>query len=169
MSLSDLWNEIKTKGYSVRKNNLNGLSEWQPLKDIFMKMKLDIGKIPVSNEYRELMYGYIIGADIENHTDSKFAIIDNIDKILSAVQLNNTIESHHFFIQHFRIPFLEDYQLSVVKLLQIAYNAGQFKAESEKNDDYMIYPREFIQFYEMHNLGEIESFIDYQYTLMVPG
>jgi hypothetical protein len=151
-TLSDLWIDTMAEGYLVRKNGLDGLESWQPLKKKYTGMYIDDYKdgIPVKKKYLSIAKNkYIIGSDKTDHKDSKFKIGD--------INLDNRIEAHHFYIQHFRIPNLEKNKLSVLKLLQIAYNAGQFKSERKNNP---IYCNAFIKFYDKNKLNQIETYID---------
>lgn len=72
-----------------------------------------------------------------------------------GITLHNKKEINHFFIQHFRIPKLMNYEVSVLKLLQIAYNAGQFKAERENKKSYS---KKILNFYDKYNLDKISAF-----------
>lgn len=87
--------------------------------------------------------------DITNHSD--------VNLIINNTHFDNTNESHHFIIQHFRIPKLEKYCLSFVKVLQIAYNIGQARAVFEKEN---IYGVAFQKYYETHRLGQIDTYIN---------
>lgn len=160
-TLVDLWADTLLQGYNTRKNGLDGLKSWQPLKQKYEKMYV-IGYengIPV-NAYFSFMVKdkYIIGSDKLDHKDSIFKIDKNY--------LANGIEPHHFYIQHFRIPNLESNKLSVLKLLQIAYNAGQFKAELEKNNS--VYATEFVDFYKNNKLDQIDTYIDAGLANIIP-
>lgn len=148
-SLHDLWNKTYEKGYEVRKSGKNGLNEWQPLKKEYMEILKDT-KFPVKGEIKENVEKYlIIGDDKQDLQDCKFKYNDST--------LDNKIDYHHFFIQHFRIPYLEGYDLSVLKFLQIAYNAGQLKASFE-NGDYDNMPN-IKKFYNDHKLDQPDTFV----------
>jgi len=160
-TLKKLWKETLDYGYNVRRNNLDGLKSWQDVKSKYSNMYIDGYEKGISmKEYFSFIAKdkYIPGSDKEEHTKSKFKI--------GSDELDNTVESHHFYIQHFRIPELEKYKLSVLKLLQIAYNAGQFKAESEKNN--LSYKKDFVEFYKTNKLDKIDTFIDKKYIDMIP-
>ena len=158
-TLQELWNKTMDYGYEVRKSKKDGLESWQPLKKEYANYFIkgyDEG-IPVNESFNKIMkkIKYQIGSDEKEHTDVMVSIgketVDNLDK-------------NHFFVQHFRIPVLEKNKLpvleknklSVVKVLQIAYNAGQYKAEAEKKN----YPTTILEFYDENKLNDIETFID---------
>jgi len=152
-TLQELWNKTMDYGYEVRKSKKDGLESWQPLKKEYANYFIkgyDEG-IPVNESFikSQIMkkIKYQIGLDEKEHTDVMVSIgketVDNLDK-------------NHFFVQHFRIPVLEKNKLSVVKVLQIAYNAGQYKAEAEKKN----YPTAILEFYDENKLNDIKTFID---------
>lgn len=159
-TLAQLWSETLAEGYRVRSSKLNGLEAWQPLKVAYANLYVkDSDPIPMATNCKTFGMGrYVISLDEKDHTDAKFKIGEHT--------LTNKNEPHHFYIQHFRIPFLENYKLSVVKLLQIAYNAGQFKAELEHNPK--SYDQVFIDFYRQNKLDKIETFIADKYANAVP-
>ena len=145
----DLWNNMVATGYKIRKNNLNGLDEWQSYKTKFATLTFSgKQKLRLDKNYKSFCEGLEYSAGNPDHTD---AIIN----IGLSTLLDNTIEAHHFIVQHFRIPMLEDFNLSVVKLAQLAYNVGQAKAMF----DYGAYSGSVCIFYRDNNLSEISTFI----------
>ena len=84
-------------------------------------------------------------------TDVMFRIRENEIEF----EIDNTIESQHFLAQHFRLPILCDFTLPIVKLAQIAYNAGQFKAERDNG----VYNKEVLDFYDRHQLDSISTYV----------
>jgi hypothetical protein len=158
-TLVELWNFTYEKGYKVRKNKKDGLAEWQPLKKKYGELAKDT-KFPVNDAIKELSDKYFkVGEDTTDLQDSKFEYNDNT--------LNNKIDTHHFFIQHFRIPYLEKHNLSVLKFLQIAYNAGQLKASFE-DGDYDDIP-DMKEFYHEHKLDQPDTFINEKHLNMQIG
>jgi hypothetical protein len=135
-----LWARTMQKGYEVRKNKLDGQKEWELLSSEYEKLYLD--------EYPK-------GIPVEN-SFIKFATSKHI-KYIDPEEGEN--KANHFYIQHFRIPSVENFNLSITRLLQIAYNAGQFKAELELCPE--SYEPEFVEFYRLHKLNEITTYIDY--------
>lgn len=55
-------------------------------------------------------------------------------------------------IQHFRIPIMTNYQVPLIKLFQIAYNAGQLKASQQLTEQQGA-------FYKHHHLGEMSQYM----------
>lgn len=149
-TLNELWNTTLNIGYNVRKNKKDGLKAWQPLKSEYVNYLVDGKKTLKINKNLDNLENliYDIGNDITDHTDVKVKIGSEI--------LDNTTEIHHFFIQHFRIPKMGNYELPIIKLLQIAYNAGQYKCEEEKKS----YSKTVVDFYNTHKLAEIITYID---------
>ncbi|XWV26468.1 putative orfan [Tupanvirus soda lake] len=150
-TLKDIWNEIVDVGYRTRSTRQNGLAAWQPYKAKYSNFNLEGYEkgIPMKNSFidfsESLNYQY---NDIKEHTD----VILKFDGQI----LNNTTETHHFLIQHFRIPKLEKYNLSVLKTLQLAYNIGQLKAVFDKEN---VYTDELISLYHEKKLDDISTYI----------
>lgn len=130
----------------MRSNGLNKLVEWRKIKWLYRTEVL----VHVSNTVAELINKhYKIGMDVIDHADS----VVNIE----SFDVTNSIESEHFFVQHFRIPILEGMSLSECKIAQIAYNAGQFKAEREKGT----YLQQVLDFYYHNKLGDFLTFVKF--------
>ncbi|XWV25209.1 hypothetical protein QJ856_gp0563 [Tupanvirus deep ocean] len=150
-NLTDIWNEIVDVGYKTRSKRQNGLAAWQPYKAKYLNVIIEGYEkgIPVKNSFidfsESLDYQY---NDIKEHTDVILKFADQV--------LNNTIETNHFLIQHFRIPRLEKYNLSVLKTLQLAYNIGQLKAVFEKEN---VYSNELKKLYYKTKLDNISTYI----------
>ena len=138
--LSTLWIAITAAG--VKRGGQNG---WQPLKAKYSNNS-DTG-LPLVESFKSIPIEYTIGNDHKEHSDVKVTV--------NGVTLDNKIETDHFFIQHFRIPRLNN-PLTVVKILQIAYNAGQFQAEREKGT----YPIAVTEFYDKYKFGELATYVD---------
>jgi hypothetical protein len=145
IKVSDLWNEIINRGYIVRSTSLDGLSEWQPLKQKY-------------EQYQK--YSFIISNHIQNLVKSYYKTPNNDTEhnhaklIIGNCELDTNKETEHFIVQHFRIPAQKCFKLSLVKVLQIAYNIGQFKAEQEKGT----YHDKIISFYRQHKLSLFETY-----------
>lgn len=102
-----------------------------------------------------------------NHNDDHYKYINWSPKILNEEYsaLRNQVlqelpeydesgkmnEANHFIIQCLRIPFKN--KLTERRLIQVAYNIGQFKASEHE------YPKEYVvKFYEM-GLDDINTYI----------
>lgn len=149
-NLKQIWSETINYGYKVNKNKQNGLESWQPLKSKFSKYILENNtNIPLKQNFisfvNSLNYKY-------NDT------MDQNDVILTIGNsvLDNKIEKFHFIIQHFRIPMLEKFNLSIVKFAQLAYNIGQAKATLERGE----YDDNIKKFYQQYKLDNINTFFD---------
>lgn len=143
-----LWILVLQKGYDVRKAKLDGYAEWQLLKAQFSTIPSP--QFPVNDIIIKIIENcYTVLDDDEDHAFAKFEFAD--------ISLNNKKVTDHFFIQHFRIPYMEKYQLNLVKLLQIAYNVGQFKAAAEMRS----YDDSVVNFYKWNNLDDIRTFITF--------
>ena len=70
-------------------------------------------------------------------------------------------EVEHFFLQHFRIPHLN--KASLVKLMQIAYNAGQL--EAERNSKH--YPHDAKKYSADQQLILFSSYVSEQVALQI--
>lgn len=145
-SVNELWDSVLKIGYHSRHNNHNGLDTWLKLKK---KLSTFTDLVQINPCFRDIMSKiiYQINTDKEEHTDVEITIQNIIMK--------NTIETNHFFIQHFRIVTVANYKLPFTKLLQIAYNAGQFRAEEERNT----YDTIIAKFYTINRLADIDTFI----------
>jgi hypothetical protein len=120
---------------------------WQPLKNMYSNYKLDTD-IQLNDSFVELTTKVHYNANDTNHED--------VTIMINGSSLVNKNETDHFIIQHFRIPTMVKSPLPLVKLLQIAYNIGQAKAEFEKKT----YDDRVISFYKEHKLDSLNTYID---------
>ena len=110
---------------------------------------------PISKSISPKIKEIIDRAYRANHRDVDHTEVTFTDPVRGLfVVLSNTVESEHFFIQHFRIPAMENYVLSEKKYAQIAYNAGQFLADRENGK----YSQEIMDYYDLLCLGEWQTF-----------
>lgn len=148
-TLKELWEEMVNVGYKIRKQRENGLVSWQPYKKLYASAII-IGYeegIPLKKSFMDLSESLPYFYEDEEHNDAQM--------VVEGVRLDNQIETNHFFIQHFRIPKLGKYKLPVLKLLQIAYNAGQLRAVFEEN-----FEKSIKDFYGNNNLGDITTYVE---------
>ncbi len=141
LTLQQLWNILVNHGYEVRSTGQDGLNEWQPYKNTLKNYKIDV-ELKVDNGIKYLC---------EEHYNSDEGIF-----VYNDIEINNEVESAHFLIQHCRIPKLMNFKLSILKLLQIAYNAGQFLAEQYVNNTY---PDEIINMYYENNMDKLTTYV----------
>lgn len=154
-SLGELFDNFIKIGYEVRLNKKNGLLEWQKYKNDTQMIKIkdyDNG-ITLNEKFIFLANSllYTVNKNDNNHTN----VILKLEKTI----LSNCIETHHFLIQHFRIPIMCQYRLPVNKILQIAYNIGQLKAVFENEN---IFSENVKCFYQKHQLDKFVTYVDLQ-------
>lgn len=156
IDIKSLWNHMKEIGFVVNSNNCNGLKMWQPLKKFYTNCQYDECKeIKIDKEIKQLTSLIKYSS---NDSDDESATIK-----IGNTTLKNTKQADHFVIQHFRIAKLHNYKLPLVKLLQIAYNAGQVESEIAKQT----YSDEVVEFYKSNNLGYINTFVNNKDTKAV--
>ena len=68
---------------------------------------------------------------------------------------NDTWEQQHFYLQLVRIP--KNNQLSLLRLCQIAYNIGQYKATLSDG----IYSEIAIKYFDDNNMDDINTYVIY--------
>jgi len=159
MNVLDFWNLAYNTGIAVRASKGDGLALWKPLKSFFNNCYLqDYNKIPVKEDIKKL------AMSIE-FASSDDAMEDAIIKI-EHKEYKNEIDFYHFFIQHFRIPLVEKEKLSMTKLMQIAYNAGQFKSARDQGD--YKDDEKMLDFYDKNDLSNITTFIDKSVLTEIP-
>jgi len=137
--LNELWEIIINYGYETRIKNKDGLERWNFIKKIFPDIKII-------------------------WTDSSKKIYDNLIK-LGVIEEETGLsheewERHHYLLQHGRIIH-NNPDGSLMRLMQIAYNIGQFRAEQEKKN----YPIKQLAYYRTNKLDQITTYIDYKYKL----
>lgn len=137
-----LWQKIYEYGLFVRKNDMDGLDAWNKIKVILQKYNKDCEWLPeATNRYSEMK--------------AKFNIVDEDNDSSWSADKKQLWEETHFFFQHSRIPYNSRTSgANLLRLMQIAYNAGQYEAEKEKNS----YDKEKINYYVNNHL---ESYISY--------
>ena len=145
-TIVDLWNEAFAVGLATRRAGKCGLSAWQPLKRKYSNLYSTCDLVNKPNIQHVMVRRYVVDRDDTDHTNAKLAVGGRF--------LYNTVEIHHFVIQHVRIPTMMDFKLSVVKLCQIAYNAGQFAAVREAGG----YDDTITAFYDEERLGDIATY-----------
>ena len=148
MNAQSLWNHVSNVGYVVRKNGFDGLKMWQPFKDFYSQYEIAGYEqyVPINENIKQLTKQINYFSEDVNHEDVVIKI--------NNIEVYNSNETDHFIIQHFRIPSMMN-RLPLVKILQIAYNVGQARAEFEKET----YNGDIRKFYTENKLSEISTFI----------
>lgn len=118
ITIKDLFNQViksSTKARSSKKN-FDGQVYWQPIKKILANSKWTAKKWKKSSDtyYKKIM------------------LLPEIH--IDGYGNQTTNEVNHFIIQTVRIPRTE--KPSLRKLIQLALNIGQYKAETNKNTKY---------------------------------
>lgn len=152
LTTSYCWNMTKQTAHIVREQGLDGLASWAPFKQALETRDAQYTLAPgiaalVKKHYR---------ADKDDTQHAKSILkIGNV--VLEHNDVNDELkECHHFLIQHFRIAAMcTDSKITIAKLMQLAYNAGQLNAQRNK------YNNSIIAFYDEHKLGDITTFISF--------
>lgn len=135
-NLEKLWTMFIKYGYDVRSEHRDGLDAWNKIKPLFPSFDI-VWNSEAYNFYDELRKIGTFGDDC----DDKKSIL---------------WEALHFLLQHGRI--IHNNQMgSLLRLMQIAYNSGQFLSQRKSSPD--SYTPEQLQYYDSHNLHSIYSFI----------
>ncbi len=139
--VEQLWDKVFEYGLFVRKNKIDGLSAWNKIKTILQKYNKNCEWLPEAiKRYDEMK--------------SKFNIVDNEKESSWSDEEKKEWEETHFFFQHSRIPHGTP-NANLLKLMQIAYNAGQFTAEKNKKS----YSKNKLDYYEEHHLNSYLSYV----------
>lgn len=138
-AVEKIWKSVQNYGYKVRKSKLDGLVSWKKIKSILENYNMPI------IWYKNALDRY------QEMTKTKFQLKDEEKDSSWTENKQKQWELEHFFIQHSRIPHNnpDKPNSDFIRLMQIAYNAGQFKAEREQNS----YPQEFLDYYDSNNMG----------------
>lgn len=145
-TLLKIWNLVKVYGYHVRSHNLDGLQYWNFLKEHLKKNK-------IKKEWKtEAISRFNIMTSTLNfyeHEDDEF------------FKGNKFVwELHHFYLQHSRIPYKNADDANFVRLIQIAYNAGQLAVDINNAKYSKIYDDNKKNYYVENKLEHIESYMD---------
>jgi len=147
--MEELFNLIKNYGYIIRKNNLNGLINWNEMKDLLATIRCDrlSWKINLVKPNGESIDG------LEN--SYRYVHKDLGMKGEETDLRDDNWEKFHFFLQLVRIPY-KNPTCNLVRLAQVAYNLGQLDAVYF--DD--VYTASVRTFYNMNNLDKMSSYTE---------
>lgn len=147
MDLNKLFNEMIHYGFYIKSSKIDGLQAWRT-KSNSLDNDLEIGtwkhtRITKDGSLNTLkqIYDYVyntLAMKGEESTD----------------RTNPFFEEHHFLLQLARIP--KNDKCTIKKILQIAYNIGQFMASVESK----AYSPDAIAFYHTNNLNKLESYVE---------
>lgn len=127
-----LWHLIFYYGKYIRSKGKDGLESWNSIKNEIPDIKLS-WKENAKRIYKDLRELGTTG--------------DNNDK------KDEKWEEQHFLLQHGRI--IKNNEGNLMRLMQIAYNSGQFCEANQKN-----YSEEQKQYYSEHNLNNMFTYLD---------
>jgi len=129
-------------GREVRKSGKNGQELWQPIKK---KYGSNPTGVAIKTTFQELSkQHYFVPSTDTDHSTSVVRI--------DGGTLRNTDLPDHFLVQLFRIPCMEQYDVPIYKLLQMAFNIGQF-LESE-------YDPSVVSFFNDNQLGQFDTYVN---------
>lgn len=140
MATQQLWNDMILTGYHVRSTGMDGLVAWQPYKT---KYSSYTDKIQLKQDFCAFVRSL------------KYVDSDHPTLTIGDITIDNT-QPNHFLIQHFRIPIMEKFELSVLKFAQLAYNVGQLLAVFTKEDSMSQTVKEF---YVRHELYKFNTYV----------
>lgn len=142
--IEDLFEKIIRWGYDTRSKKFDGLKRWNVMKDILSESKVKGSWNPKVKEFFVEMRSTLKIQECKDEFKG------------SNEDIQREWEKHHFYLQHARIPTLNFSEPTLVRLMQIAYNAGQLRAEW--NNDF--YNKEKRDFYESNHLDNIHTYMD---------
>lgn len=148
MKINELWNNVIAFGYIVRMFGMDGLKMWQPIKERLNSA----GDVP-DVSFCPTIYTIAHDVNYNKHDDHNGATVN-----IAGTEFLNTLETSHFLVQHFRIPTMvsEKRENIRTKLIQVAYNIGQAKAEIERGT----YSSAVVEFYKSNKLNDITTFLN---------
>jgi hypothetical protein len=167
LDIEEVFNMIIDYGCNVRKfilltkpkDNI-GLNAWRMIKETFGDFKFltlsgeTLSKITVNKKLIELIESLIKDKEYRFDEDDKDQ--EKVKLTINSIELDNQIEPHHFFIQHYRILVTSNFELSPMKLMQVAYNIGQLKAQNKIHK----YDEKLMDYYKENKLNNVNTFVD---------
>ncbi len=167
VDIEEVFNTIIDYGCTIRKfilltepaENI-GLNAWRMVKESFSNFRFKtksgeiLSKVKVNKKLVEKINKLIDNKKYNYDADDKEQERVKLD--IESIELDNQVESGHFFIQHYRILVTSNFELSPMKLMQVAYNIGQLKAQNKiiKYDD------KLMEYYKLNKLNDVNTFID---------
>jgi hypothetical protein len=134
----NLWEELINFGYNVRKNNKDVKLAWTEVKKILPEVQFEWTK-KSEKFYNDLVDLGLTKADTPE----------------AAGMIQSIWERQRFLLEHGRIILINP-KGSLLRLLQIAYNAGLFKFELEKQ----LYLPEQMRYYIVNELNKITTYVE---------
>jgi hypothetical protein len=138
--LSELWGVMIKYGYETRIHNKDGLEKWNVVKPVFPDCKIS-WKESSKEIFKNLQKLEVNGDDGD---EEKYKLS------------HQDWERQHYLLQHGRIIHKNN-PGSLLRLMQIAYNIGQFRAEQERKS----YPVKQLTYYRDNKLDSLSTYIDH--------
>jgi len=136
----DLWEEFIQYGYNIRLKAKDGKLAWDSVKVLIPDLKIEW--IEKSKTFYTMLGS--LGVNLSESPEE-------------AKMSKDKWERHHYLLQHGRIVHTNpNEKATLVRLLQIAYNIGQFKRELEKE----LYTPEQLKFYINNDLNKVTTYIE---------
>lgn len=167
LDIEDLFNTIIDYGCTIRKfilltnpkDNI-GLNAWRMIKETFSDFKFKttsgeiLSKVKVNKKLVKKIESLIEDKSYKFDEDDKDQ--EKVKLTINSIELDNQMEAGHFYIQHYRLLVTSNFELSPLKLMQVAYNIGQLKAQNKiiKYDD------KLMEYYKLNKLNDVNTFID---------
>jgi hypothetical protein len=145
--MEELFDLIKEYGYKVRKNRLDGLKSWSVIKNHLQNNENIKCEWKFTKTQLYEMYNFI--HDVLNMKGEENDIGNENEH-----PKHNEWEKCHFFLQLIRIQKNND--CNILRLCQIAYNIGQFKAEYSDT----IYTSDIKSYFEENNLDYVDTYVN---------
>jgi hypothetical protein len=142
--LIDLYEKVKQYGKLTKTYKMDGLKQWRKIKPL---IQVSTVKAQWNNEVKDIYIDMRMKLKLEECIDE---INEDDDKLRHDIW-----EKHHFYLQHGRIPMLNFNNGRLVRLLQIAYNAGQLSAIF--NDPF--YTDQMKEYYREMKLDKIDTYM----------
>jgi hypothetical protein len=156
-ALYDLFEAVVEYGKQVRQRKLNGFDMWGEIKTKFSdetgQCKWNIDRTINAELVSDLdaIYNYIHD-DLGMAGDDDKDIVEEGDADYDAKHA--LWENRHFFLQLIRIA--KKNECSLMRLMQVAYNVGQFQADL----DNPIYTEKVKNFYDANKMGSLHSYVN---------
>jgi hypothetical protein len=137
-----IWDSVVKYAESINEKGIPGLQAWNTICPILKEIDLE----GCWTSESLLFYNQLKDLNIlEDRTVCEEKCVD--------------WEKHHFLLQHGRIPHNNKNSPSLLRLLQIAFNAGQFNFYREKGE--IEYNKERIDFYNKNKLSEYTTYMNF--------
>lgn len=131
----------KKYGYEIRSSNHNGLLAWNTIKDIYIET-IDKNWMNAHSKNIDCCW-----------KELDFELTKNILKMEEYYPNGDMNEPFHFIMQCVKIPIKNS--ISLIKIMQIAYNIGQLKA----SENYI--PKDLLtKFYEQ-KMYDIDTYVKF--------